>query len=182
MFNLLPEKEKKLIRRQYRMRKMIVLFAIITFVAFSSVIFLVPSYILTIFKVEETQLQIDIVQKALNDKDQVDLEAQVKDLNQRIQQVSLDQKKLQFYDVLQKLFTTKPTGVSVTGFLIQDDGLNKKQLYKIQVTGVSATRNALVSYRDMLEQSGLYDEVDLPIESLASQFDTEFTLNLVLSL
>ena len=183
MFNLLPNREQRIIRRQYRMRKLILMLGFVSFIAFSSLIFLIPSYVLTIYKVDETELQIDIVKRALNSKDQELLEQQINDLNESIKLVALDQQRLQFYDLTQRVLADKPRGVHVTGFLVQDNSVSdKQQTYRIQMTGISDTRNALVDYKDTLEKSGLYSEVNLPIESLASQFNTAFNLNLILSL
>lgn len=183
MFNLLPEKEKKIIRRQYRMRKIIVILGFLSFIIFSSLIFLIPSYVLTLFKVQEMKTEISIVKNDLIGKNHQLLEEQVTDLNRRIKQVSLDQENPEFHDLIDKVLSEKPREVRVTGFLLQEvEDPARRNTFKIQMTGVSDTRSALVKYTDILEETGLYGKVDLPIESLASQFDTDFNLNLTFSI
>lgn len=182
MFNLLPEKEKREIKKQYRMRRCVVFLILFSFIFLASLIFIVPSYILTVYKVQEIEQEIQSVQNQLDRKNKAQLSMQLEELRVKIETISSDSSGLLFYDLIKKVLAKKPADVLVKGVLINSSIVDDERVYKIQLTGEARTRSAIVQYKNVLERGGDYDTVELPIESLASQFDTPFDLNLTLSI
>lgn len=185
MFNLLPEKEKREIRRQYRIRKLIVILIFVSIVMIANLILIIPSYILTVYKVNEIQQEIGFVHGQLERTDKHQLNNELDELNRKIGLLTTEYIDEQFHDILAKALVNKPSKVHITALLVQNreaaSGEGKRE-FRIQLTGVSDTRDAIVEYIDLLKVGGQFDEVVLPIASLVSQFDTQFDINLTLAI
>jgi hypothetical protein len=183
MFNLLPEKQKKEIKKQYRTRRFVITLAFFSLVVIAGLIFIIPSYILTNYKVKDIEVEISNVQEQLEEKNKDLLNEELDQLKEKIEQISERGERAQFHDLLQKALASKPKGVHVNGVLVKvesegEDGF----VYRVQLTGVSDARDDIVTYTDTLERTGLYGKVNIPIESLASQYDTNFDINLIISI
>jgi len=181
MFNLLPQDEKQKIMRQYKSRRMVVILLFSFFIFLSGAIFLLPSYILTLYREREVLVQAKIVENVSKGKNKAELVGKIKALNEKIRNIKASEVKIQYYDIIQKVLEKKSNSITVNSFLVMDKAVEKGNLYQVQMTGVAKTRDELVDFEKALDSiPGL--EAELPVSSLASEINAEFVINITLTI
>ena len=74
MVNLLPQKEKEFIKKEYSARLIIVFLILLIITILLLVVFLIPSYISLSVKESTAVEQIDLIKKSILNKDNADTE------------------------------------------------------------------------------------------------------------
>lgn len=86
------------------------------------------------------------------------------------------QREYTLYDVLPQLQTIADTGIK-----LQKVQINQTADPILSIMGVAQSRQALVSFRDALEQNKDFLVVDLPIGNLIKDSDVAFTITVTLA-
>ena len=159
------------------MRKTVVSLLFLLVVVISSTVFLLPSYILTTFRENETKDQLKTLENLANKNNRPEVIKGLDDINKKISSVKIGD-DFAYYDLLQKILSEKPQSVHVASIITQEKIDKDKTVHTVQLNGISDTRDDLVNYKSVLDASGKYKEVYLPISSLASETDVEFVMNI----
>jgi len=78
--------------------------------------------------------------------------------------------------VIKEVISRKIPGIKITHILYQNDPANGKS---ISVSGVAASREQLLLFRQSFEDYKLFKKVDLPISNFVKGSDIQFYLNLI---
>ena len=145
--------------------------------------FLLPSYILVSYKNQEIQAQIDNLKATAEKKNRPELTRRLADINSKINSVVIPESEYAHYDLIEKILSLKPAGVAIDSLAMNHViSKDKTDVLKVRMSGVSDTRNNLVTFNDALKADDTYVDVYLPIESLAQEFETDFVINFDINL
>lgn len=171
MFNVLPESLKQHIHSEYNLRRLIVIASAILFLQVSFLIMLLPSWI------EATRMERGLTR-------QVEIAAEVSESESVMDVMTKTNRTLTLVEELRF--------VSMTAFInsvldksnrVHIDGISysaSDQAGAITISGMTDTREALVSYAKNLEASGRFASVNLPISNLAKDTNIPFTIRIVI--
>jgi Tfp pilus assembly protein PilN len=181
MLNLLQKKEQKKIYQEYRLRRLVVSLALVTFVGVFLLVLLLPSLILSLARKDEAVRDLSALQDK-SAKDAKDLETSLSQTNQRLQALQKD-KTTSAHDIFISIMNDTPPGVRLTGFTYQyptETKAAQPQQLQITITGRSANRDALQTFARDLESADIFEDVTLPVSNFAKDKDIDFILNLLI--
>ena len=170
MANLLPQKERKHFEWEYRFRvvTIVLLFCMATLV-FGSVL-LLPSYFISQSKGESIERQSELLKKtiALREGD-----ASIESLfltKQKIDALVKLQAQVPQTKIIHAIIQNLSTDVSVHTFNYVKG--------EMKIAGSAQSRKALILFSDQLKKEKLFNDVDLPVSSLARDSDITFSITL----
>jgi len=168
MINLLPVQKKKNIKKEYRLRLAIT--ALFLSCATFSIVFvlLVSQHIVLSAKTAMAQRQKEVLLASLNENFSSDSAEQT---NKKLAILKKDISKAVVYRDVFNLIASKRGEVMISGIYYQDDGGAK-----VQVSGVSPTREDLLLFVKNLEKSG-FASVTVPVSSFVKTRDLRFSMD-----
>jgi len=167
--NLLPHREKAIIRRALRMHMIL---------AYGSLIVLVPVVIMGVLalllvatRIEQRGLAVtrDLLhqQGSMQEMERADYTiAQTNRAARRAQKMMRSQQHPA--EILSVLSAYAPRDVQVTRLVINGDN--------VTVQGTAAQRQSVITFKQRLEASGCFTQLVLPLTSLVDRRDTDFTI------
>jgi Tfp pilus assembly protein PilN len=176
MANVLPKSFRDDIKSEYKLRFATAGLALLCLVLLAATILLAPSFILTESRLEQKQATLN----SLSEEESATSTNQNKDIiartNQKLSVVSQETNELDPTEIAKLVTQTKPTGVSVRRISIQESENGSAQT--IDINGVARTRDDLLEFEDNLGNKAQVQEINLPIDTLASRQNAEFSLTL----
>ncbi len=182
MINLIPNQEKREMIKGFYYR-LIVLFLVIASVSFLiAFVIILPSYFLSSIKVNLVNAKLEIQKSEPVPLPEEQTLAVIKDLSNKltlIENARSDEftisKKVINAIVFKKMPNIKITGISYEG----DSKNNSPQSKKISIQGIAPSREVLLLFRQALEDSTFFKQVDLPISNFIKGSDIQFFLSLI---
>lgn len=175
MLNIIPSEEKKKVLTEYRMRLAIVaVFAVATLVL-SSLILLVPSYMLAVSKYNFVADELARLEKKQSGAGQEkEVSAQIKEVNKKISLFLGDEKGANRTpsEVILGVIAAKEPAVKVQSILYDI----KPDLERLVLSGKANDRDSLARFVEMLKKDPYFSKVDLPIGSYVKSTNIDFTL------
>ena len=179
MSNLLPEKEKDLIKRHHLSR----LFALALFYVFMSVVFgvilLLPPIILSNSKSESSEKRLEILEESVAYKTSTNIEKSLLETNNDLKSARGFVGKRPIEDYLEPAISSKGGGVELSSLSYRD--IDEKS-GEISLSGIAINRDSILSYIEKLKTISSFSDINLPIGSLANDRDIEFSLRFVVNL
>jgi len=177
MFNSLPQTLKEKIRSEYRLRLLAVILASIIALQVSLLVFIFPSWILSINK------ERDIINRA-EKMDKAALDSQIAEVNSAVQLINnkifIINSALSYPEItrfIDGLLEIKGNGIYIDEISYETSGAN---IGKISLLGNAVTREALVSFVKRIEESKVYKKVDVPISNFTKDKDLNFSITLTI--
>lgn len=177
MFNLLPDNLKKEIKTEYKTRLLTMIFIFVIIFQFSLFIFVLPSWVISSSKEKDMILETEDAANAQFFKDSDEIISTITSTNVRLGYITslLEYPKVRpFADTV---ISSKNSSIHLTQFTYA--AVNKTDT-TISIQGVSATREALISFSKTLQDSKMFKTVDLPISNLAKDKDIVFSMTLTI--
>lgn len=177
MFNLLPDNLKKQIKSEYKLRRFILIIAFVIFIQISFLIFLTPSWLVSVYKEKEAIIETENMNKSTVASSTNSVVTFIKSTNNRL---SILNKVLVYPTVVPAvdLIISKKTK---SIHIIELNYSSSKNTASISLSGVSDTREALALFQKSLESSGHFKSVNLPVSNLAKDKNIVFSMNLTIS-
>ena len=177
MFKLLTEEERYKVRREYSMRRAIVMLLALILVLVVGVIGLLPSYVLSNGRHNEVLERARIANSSKQHEDNSDLEVWLVEIDNELEILSpkLDTDRPSSF--IDKVLDEKITGVRLTGF----SWTKVKGGVTLSISGVARDRQALIAFENNINSSGQFSNVALPISNLAKDRDIDFQIKFSLS-
>jgi hypothetical protein len=170
MFNLLLQKEKKSVYREYTLRLLSVIFLAFFAVMFIGAIFLLPSYVR--LRLEERAHAAEILNIKKIDTDQ-ELAVLLADAKIKISGLSTE-KKISSKTVIENIVAARGNGIVLNGIEYVHEG---KEIH-IRVSGISERRENLVAFSKELERDPIFNTVDVPVSNFVKDRDIEFSFEI----
>lgn len=169
MTNLLPQKQKKEIKREYLLRLISTSLVVLGIIIFIASALLIPSYFLTYLRSGSGEIQIDVIEKAISLQDENDASKILSETRQKLSIISTEDESV-VVDIIYSILNEKNKTILINSFLFRDDVMS--------IRGVAESRDDLVDFSKKLERVTMFNNVDLPISDLASSKDIEFSLKM----
>lgn len=177
MFNLLPDNLKNKVKSEYRLNFLIMILLFIIILQISSLIFLFPSWLISMNKENEIMTQAERVNKSLLDSKIININAKVDSINSTLKIINSTIEYPKFKPFIDSIIFQKIKDISISEF---DYSSNNDITGKIILAGIATTREALVLFVSKLEQTKLFDKVDLPISNFTKNKDIDFSINMTI--
>ena len=185
MINLIPQTEKKLMVKKFYYKLLILFFIMGGFSFFIFFISILPSYFLSSVR---KNIVINKIETQKNEP--VPLPAQqtlsvIKDLNKKLDIIETARKnKFTISEkVVNAILTKKISGIKITNISYENNisaSKDPKQSgQKISIQGNAPSREVLLLFRQALEDSASFKQVDLPISNFVKGSDIQFYLSLI---
>jgi Tfp pilus assembly protein PilN len=172
MFNLLTIEEKKLLRKEYRQRKISVFAWVMFLVAVGAIAMLAPSYIVSKYRLFMVKQEADIVTASIQG-DAKSIEQSVEQsekISQRISTVSTVAPSVW----LEQINSVRPGGVSVEMFNFTSAANNT---FNVEIQGMAKTRNGLLAFERALKNVAHFSNVTVPIALYTKESNIPFTVS-----
>lgn len=180
MINLLPEIEKKKLKKIYYFRIGVVVSGLLAIIALVSVTFILPSYFLVKAKEVVFQEQLATLKKNTTNSVDESLNTIIKDINAKLKTFPDSNKDFIFTrDVYERIYAHKTTAITLTYVnytQLQDGGLT------VSVSGSALNRDALLAFEQALKDEPTFKGVALPISNFIKGSNIEFTISFTLTL
>lgn len=172
MLDLLHERDKKTLYREYIFRLIAVTLVFCAATIGIAITLLLPSLVLSRIKEQSASERAAALSTDANVETSREASAFLNRVAREIKLLSI--KSTSSPSVLiANILADKPDGVRVTGLDIQMNGSKE-----VAVTGVSPDRERLVEFSRRLKKESFVSAVDLPISSLAKENNIPFTLQI----
>jgi Tfp pilus assembly protein PilN len=178
MINLIPIEEKKKIRKDFYYRLLIVFLILFVFLAFVSLVAMVPAYVTSVDKKISINKKLEIQKNEV--MPEIDQQAQIaiKDLDNRLGllEKARENKYVFSKKVIDEIISKKVSGIKINRIFYENDSLEGR---KVNITGLAQNREQLLLFRRALENDSTFKNVDLPISNFVKGQDIQFNLDLI---
>lgn len=180
MTNLIPLSAQKQVRREYWIRTLSV-WAVISGIAMLILVILtIPIYVLVTINLNnqtENTTHLSVERSQLRD-----IEATLKSAGEYASLVLSEDNEKPLTEHISILSTLTSNAISINTYRLETvkKSENEESLV-LSIQGVATTRTALASFRDVLENNDLYQEVILPISTLIKDRDVDFSMQLTVA-
>lgn len=176
IINVLPDQEKKNIKRIYWARFSSVLFNILSFMTILTMISLFPSYIYS--KAKESEVDQKLMQFNIeNPGDEIqNLDKMIKSINKDA--IVLKEKTPKYFfseNILKEILSLRTKGIIYSQIVYNKKNPNTTTL---EIRGQADDRTALKNFKIGLEESAKYKKVELPISNFIEKKNLDFIIYL----
>lgn len=176
--NVLPEKEKKLINKEYWKRFIIVFMFLFSSLIFIFILLLLPSYFFSSSKQNLIEARLEEFNANNKNLSGVDLNNTITDINTKLNLLVSNNPKYSLYnDVLNVVLSNRINGITFSQLLFnqtKDKGLN------IEVHGQARDRTTLRNFKAALDNNPKVATTNLPISDFLEKTDLSFTISIVM--
>lgn len=176
--NVLPEKEKKLIAREYWKRFIIMFMFLFSSLIFIFILLLLPSYFFSLSKQNIIEARLEEFNANNKDLSGVDLNNSITDINTKLNLLASSNPKYSLYnDVLNVVLSNRINGIIFSQLLFnqtKDKGLN------IEVHGQASDRATLRNFKAVLDNNPKIATTNLPISDFLEKTNLPFTISIVM--
>lgn len=180
MINLIPNEEKKRIRREFYFRLFIVSLGMLSLSVFIASVSMLPTYFLSAVRKNSSQVNLEIQAKEIVPTLDKESLATIEDLRGKVGIVEKSEKEkfLVSEKIINEILAKKMPDIKITQISYQTAADKSK---KININGSAPSRERLLLFRQALEGSEVFSKVDLPISNFIKGSDIQFFLNLTAS-
>jgi len=170
MFKLLTETASGLIEKEYKSRRLVVMFFGLSVVFLIGSISLIPAFVLGRARLHEANLRNESLKLLPSSQDGFALEKWLADVNQKVSLFSKGTDQNKPYELFMKIIEVKPSGISLKklGWLVDVEKLN------IVVGGTAKDRQALLSFEAALNDTKKFSKAAVPVSNFARDKDIDF--------
>ncbi|MFA5932392.1 MAG: hypothetical protein WC793_03395 [Candidatus Paceibacterota bacterium] len=178
MINLIPKEEKKKMTIDFYYRIAILFFFMLNFSILIAFFSLLPSYFISSVKYSLINTKLENQKmEPLPPLGEQSL-AIVKDVNDKLALVEKFEKNkfLLSVKVINAILLKKRSDIKITQITYENNIINGK---KINITGTAPSREVLLLFRQALEDSPNFKNIDLPISNFVKGSNINFSLSLI---
>lgn len=176
MANLLPKEQQDEVRREYRLRLLVLAFLFVFFLSVWAAVLLYPSYLQS-REWESIQAgRLETLKNFTALLKEYNTAEIIKSTNLRVGLIlEKNEAALKINESISHVLNEQPEGVFLTGFAYQKP---QGVLSRLVISGVSRNREILQGFADSLKKNRLFSKVDLPISTLAPDRDIPFSISI----
>ena len=177
MFNLLPDNLKTKVRGVYRLHLVITVILLVLVLQISFLVFLFPSWLISVDKEKEI-----LEQSAKSNKSSLDsqismVNTTIKSINTKLTIFNTNLQYPKAVPFIDNIIAQKTNDIIIKKI---EYSLSNQTAGQIIIAGMSANRDALVTYAKKLTDSKFFKRVDLPISNFTKVKDIDFSINMTL--
>ena len=172
--NLLTDRQKKEVLREYRLRLAAVALFLLSFLLASFALLLVPVAVYVGTIKESLEQDLARLEQRLEATGANRAEAFLQEINTTAQDASGYLTATSFGDIVARLESARAPQIAIKGLSLKEENADEAQV-RAQLEGVAATRADLVAYLDALRALPGAAAVDIPLESFAKSAAVPFS-------
>jgi len=176
--NLLPSTEKDILKKGLRLRALVVASFLVSAFLLIGLVMLLPSYFLA--SENYSKITLENYLPETEDKSSVDEIVNLpKEINSKLEFLLLSNNNISAFDSISNIIKYLPAKVKLNSI-----SFTKNQNYKgkngdiILISGTATDRDSLVSFSSLLEESGSFSSVEVPVSSLTRDKNLPFSMNI----
>lgn len=171
---LLPLKERNILRREYRMRVMIIFCFLLSLAGLIGAAALFPSFLFALNEEKEQLQTLKNIKKTENDGGVTKLELEFKRDNELIKLLSEESKIPPPSNTIQSVVGVRGP-VKLTTISVDN---SSSDVISIIIQGIAPNRDTLLAFKGRLEQLVPGGGVELPVSDLAKSKDLQFSMRI----
>lgn len=172
MINLLPPEQKKELEQEEIFKLVLILGIVILAFLFSLVLILFSIKTSLLVDLNTQEIYIEQEQKELEKPEMRELEAKIKKNNSTLSKLEIFyQSQPNLTLILEKIYRTLPEEIYLTSFNFNP------QVSQVSLDGFSPTREILIRFRENLEGTKGFKEIEFPPTSWVYLTDIKFSVN-----
>jgi hypothetical protein len=173
MYKLLPEANREAIKREYALRRVVIMLVLITLALIFSILATLPSFIHIEAKKDAATLLSRSSGSISAASDKAELESWAASAKSALSALKPNQGE-DPYGLFKSVLADRPAGIKIIGLSWQRTG----GVLAVRARGLASDRQTLLAFQDILKDSPEWAEVELPVSTLAADRDIEFELTL----
>ena len=178
MINVLPIREKILLRREYILRLVILCVFLFSLLFICATLLLLPSYTFSQSKVKTLEAQMQKLNASYPDISQESLNKTIVDINSTLALLDSGKNPLSVpEDIFAVIVSLKPKNIKFFQISYVQDAKGRNN---VEIHGNAPNREALATLEDIFKKDSRIDIVDLPISSFTKRSDINFTLKVTI--
>jgi heme exporter protein D len=178
-YTLLPEKEIRALKKEYRIRFFVVLLFFVSFAVFVGIVSLIPSYVFSYMQEKQALNDLQSLQDSRRERGTDAIMKDLSDTQQLVNKLKNRHDPIVFSQVIAEIIERKSSQVALNSFQINQSSTASSTL-DVSIQGTAQTRDSLLAFRESLEQNPFISKIDLPISDLAKSRDISFALKLTI--
>ena len=180
-YTLLPEKEIKELKREYRIRLFISILFFISIAIVIGIFSLMPAFIMSYSQEKSALNQIELVRKNRNSKEIENIIKELKQDSDDLKKININN-KVSYSEIISDIISEKGSGISLNSFQFIIPVNTASSTISFVIQGKSLTRDALIKFKNKLESNPSISSVELPVSDLAKSKDIDFSIKISLIL
>jgi hypothetical protein len=173
MFNLLPENEKKKIKKEYLFRFFAIALSFFLATAVIASVFLLPSYVFSLVKEHSVTVKNDELRRSIATNDSEAMTRTVSDIRGKINMFKPTQ-SLYVYELIGQIISLRPQSVTLSSL----DIVRNTDEFLISIRGNAGTRDDLLVFQNKLETNKNIRKVELPVSDLLREKNIDFSIKI----
>jgi type IV pilus assembly protein PilM len=173
--NVLPNKEKKLLKAEYWRRFIVMSLHITSFLGILAVFLLLPSYFFSSSK--ESLVESNLEKFNIENKDlaSVNIDSTIGDINSKLSLLSKNRDHGNLADtIVSSLIADRVSGIKINRIVYTDKG----GLKTLGVDGVASDRDTLRNFKLSLESDKNFSNINIPISNFLGKSDSTFNITM----
>jgi len=179
MFNLLPDNLKEQIISEYKLRKLTLGVIFLLFIQVSFLVFLFPSWLVSIYKERDILKQTEEMSKSSLVSNINTAVSTINSTNTKLKVLTTVLEYPKFTPFVNAILSKKTNNIQINAIMYTS---TEASMATISIQGISSTRESLVSFVKNLENLGLFEKVNLPVSNLAKEKNINFFIDLTITI
>lgn len=185
VINILPQKEKKLLHKEYWMRFFTIVLNLIALASIVATMLLFPSYFLSQSKENLVENELEIFNKENPGLTNSNIDNIIGDINSKLEILNKAENPYQISDkVLNNILSSRMSGITFSQILFNKKTVKvsgvEKDLFMLEIHGVATSRDSLRNFKTALDNNPSFSEVNLPISNFLEKTDLIFTISITM--
>lgn len=205
IINILPEAEKRILKKEYWMRFFIVFMNLIALMGILAIILLFPSYFISKSEEKIVKNRLEVFNTENPELITNNMDKKIKEINSKLEIIDKSKALYQVSDdVIDNILSNKTEGITFSQILyskkvvetpvvskepevvdIENDVQKKVKTEKVEfsaleVHGTAKDRDSLRNFKTALDSNPSFKEVNLPISNFLEKKDLVFTVSIIM--
>lgn len=178
MINVLPENEKFLLKKEYRIRLVTVILFAFAVLLISGSFLLTPFYILSSNKINALEIQLNQYNKSTTNSSGDNLTKVIDEINQNLQLLNKTTTTQNISEeIIAPMLSVRPLGIKFSRIFYSTAQDGKKSL---DINGLASDRTALRTFEEALKKNPHVESTKLPVSNFTKRTDIDFSISIVL--
>lgn len=172
MFKLITEEKQKLIRKEYLLRRTIIMVAAFAAVLIVGIVGLFPSYILSNSRYSEVLSRTEILKTSQTQSERNELLEWLKSTTNKLVFLSPSLDTDRPVEIFKNFLNEDRLGIKITSLSWKKNG----EKITVIISGVASDRQKLLNFEQEINSSGEFSKFSLPVSQYAKEKDIDFQI------
>ena len=187
VINVLPDKEKRILRKEYWMRFFTMLLNLIALASVVATLLLFPSYFLSQSKENLVENKLEVFNKENPNLTNSNMDKITSDINSKLEILDKAETSYQINDkVLNNILSSRTSGITFSQILFNKKVIKTSKVAKtenlpvLEIHGIATNRDSLRNFKTVLDNNPNFAEVNLPISNFLEKSDLIFIISITM--